>query len=198
MNWFYRLRLASKLGITFAAVLALTVLVGLISIRELSKVSETTQRLSAHWMPGTRNEACSNSQPRTPVPMDANRTVSLGATGFGEAHKGFGSSSVYFPAIPAAVAPVPTRIKSRRVQAGCFINVSKKKCVRNSRKSLRRDYRINQRLDRQCGGKSNKRGDRFILARGVCCSVGGYEGLFICFSWHAAFRCRWRDPNHVT
>jgi methyl-accepting chemotaxis protein len=54
MNWFYRLRLASKLGITFAAVLALTVLVGLISIRELSKVNETTQRLSAHWMPGIR------------------------------------------------------------------------------------------------------------------------------------------------
>jgi hypothetical protein len=64
--------------------------------------------------------------------MDANRTVSLGAAGLGEAHKGFGSSSVYFPAIPAAVAPVPTRIKSRRVQTGCFMKVSQKKCVRNA------------------------------------------------------------------
>ena len=54
MNWFYRLRLASKLGITFAAVLALTVLVGLISIRELAKVNDTTQRLASHWMPGIR------------------------------------------------------------------------------------------------------------------------------------------------
>jgi methyl-accepting chemotaxis protein len=54
MNWFYRLRLAGKLGITFAAVLALTVLVGLISIRELAKVNDTAQRLSSHWMPGIR------------------------------------------------------------------------------------------------------------------------------------------------
>ena len=54
MNWFNRLRLASKLGITFAAVLALTVLVGAISIHQLAKVNETSLRLSSHWMPGIR------------------------------------------------------------------------------------------------------------------------------------------------
>ncbi len=54
MNWFNRLRLASKLGITFAAVLALTVLVGVISIHQLAKVNDTSLRLSAHWMPGIR------------------------------------------------------------------------------------------------------------------------------------------------
>ena len=54
MNWFNRLRLASKLGITFAAVLALTVLVGAISISQLAKVNDTSLRLSSHWMPGIR------------------------------------------------------------------------------------------------------------------------------------------------
>ncbi|MFS2020635.1 MCP four helix bundle domain-containing protein, partial [Massilia sp. CT11-108] len=54
MNWFNRLRLASKLGITFAAVLALTVLVGAISIHQLAKVNDTSLRLSGHWMPGIR------------------------------------------------------------------------------------------------------------------------------------------------
>jgi methyl-accepting chemotaxis protein len=54
MNWFNRLRLASKLGITFATVLALTVLVGAISIHELAKVNDTSLRLSSHWMPGIR------------------------------------------------------------------------------------------------------------------------------------------------
>ena len=54
MNWFNRLRLASKLGITFAAVLALTVLVGVFSIHQLAKVNDTSLRLSGHWMPGIR------------------------------------------------------------------------------------------------------------------------------------------------
>jgi methyl-accepting chemotaxis protein len=54
MNWFNRLRLASKLGITFAAVLALTVLVGAISVHQLAKVNDTSLRLSGHWMPGIR------------------------------------------------------------------------------------------------------------------------------------------------
>jgi methyl-accepting chemotaxis protein len=54
MNWFNRLRLASKLGFTFAAVLALTVLVGAISVHQLAKVNDTSLRLSDHWMPGIR------------------------------------------------------------------------------------------------------------------------------------------------
>ena len=54
MNWFNRLRLAGKLGAAFTAVLALTVLVGLISIYELGQVNDTSLRLSTHWMPGIR------------------------------------------------------------------------------------------------------------------------------------------------
>jgi hypothetical protein len=53
--------------------------------------------------------------------MEAKRTVSLGATGRGEAHIGFGCSKVTFAAAPVATALVPTRIKSRRVQELCFM-----------------------------------------------------------------------------
>src|SRR5260221_5952378 len=75
-------------------------------------------------MPGTLSDAPSSSHPRTPVPMEAKRTVSLGATGLGEAHNGFGCRRVNFAAAPTAVAAVPTRRKSRRVHAGCFMTAS--------------------------------------------------------------------------
>src|SRR6266568_8119251 len=58
---------------------------------------------ATHWDPGTRSDACSNSHPRTPVPMEANRTVSLGATGLGDAQSPLGSRRVNFAAAPAAV-----------------------------------------------------------------------------------------------
>jgi hypothetical protein len=71
-------------------------------------------------MPETRVVALSSSQPRTPVPMEAKRTVSLGPTGLGAAQTFFGCSKVNFAAAPVAADAVPTRMKSRRVH-GLFI-----------------------------------------------------------------------------
>ncbi|QJE00992.1 methyl-accepting chemotaxis protein [Massilia forsythiae] len=48
------MRLATKLGMAFAAVIALTALIGAVAIRELGEVNETATRLSARWMPGMR------------------------------------------------------------------------------------------------------------------------------------------------
>jgi len=53
--------------------------------------------------------------PRTPVPMEANRSLSEGGTGRGDAIARAGSSNVTLAAEPIAAAPAPTRIKSRRV-----------------------------------------------------------------------------------
>jgi hypothetical protein len=51
------------------------------------------------------------------VPIEAKRTVSLGAMGRGEAQTFFGCSNVNFAAAaPVAADAVPTRMKSRRVQ----------------------------------------------------------------------------------
>src|SRR5215472_7181015 len=69
-----------------------------------------------HSTPGTRSEASSSSQPRTPVPIEAKRTVSLGATARERAKPGLGSMMVTFAAVVAAIAPVPTRMNSRRVK----------------------------------------------------------------------------------
>ncbi|MGV7207239.1 methyl-accepting chemotaxis protein [Oxalobacteraceae bacterium A2-2] len=46
--------MASKLGISFSAVLALTVIVGVFSIWELSQINDISKRLSSHWMPSVR------------------------------------------------------------------------------------------------------------------------------------------------
>ncbi|MBV6324632.1 methyl-accepting chemotaxis protein [Duganella violaceipulchra] len=54
MKWFNSLRLAQKLGLAFSLVLALTVLVGVFSIWELSQVNNTSKRFSARWMPSIR------------------------------------------------------------------------------------------------------------------------------------------------
>ena len=75
-------------------------------------------------MPGTCVVALNNSQPRTPVPMEAKRTVSLGATGLGDAQTFFGWSKVNFAAAPVAADAVPTRMKSRRVQLLFIANSS--------------------------------------------------------------------------
>jgi methyl-accepting chemotaxis protein len=42
------------LGIAFAAVLALTALVGVVAIWQLTQVNDTSMKLSAHWMPSIR------------------------------------------------------------------------------------------------------------------------------------------------
>jgi methyl-accepting chemotaxis protein len=48
------LRLATKLGIAFAAVLALTAFVGAVAIWQLAQVNDTSMKLSSHWMPSIR------------------------------------------------------------------------------------------------------------------------------------------------
>ncbi|MBV8470276.1 MAG: MCP four helix bundle domain-containing protein [Burkholderiaceae bacterium] len=54
MKWLHDLKLATKLGMAFAAVLVLTVCVGLLSIAQLSRVNQTANELSSRWMPSLR------------------------------------------------------------------------------------------------------------------------------------------------
>src|SRR5476651_2795642 len=54
MKWLHDLRLATKLGLAFASVLALTTAVGVFSIVQLAKVSQTANELSSRWMPSIR------------------------------------------------------------------------------------------------------------------------------------------------
>ncbi|WP_332856297.1 methyl-accepting chemotaxis protein [Duganella sp. S19_KUP01_CR8] len=54
MKWFDSLRLSQKLGAAFSAVLAMTVLVGVFSVWELSQVNNTAKRFSERWMPSIR------------------------------------------------------------------------------------------------------------------------------------------------
>jgi methyl-accepting chemotaxis protein len=54
MNWLQRLKLSTKLGLAFAAVLALTVGVGVFSIVKLAQVNATAGELSSRWMPSMR------------------------------------------------------------------------------------------------------------------------------------------------
>jgi len=54
MRYLSNLRLAVKLGIAFAAVLALTAVVGGVAIWQLAKVNDTSMSLSSHWMPSIR------------------------------------------------------------------------------------------------------------------------------------------------
>ena len=54
MNWLQRLKLSTKLGLAFAAVLALTVGVGVFSILKLAQVNATAGELSSRWMPSMR------------------------------------------------------------------------------------------------------------------------------------------------
>jgi methyl-accepting chemotaxis protein len=48
------LRLSVKLGSSFAAVLALTVIVGVVAIWQLAQVNDISMKLSSHWVPGIR------------------------------------------------------------------------------------------------------------------------------------------------
>ena len=54
MKWLHDLKLATKLGLAFAVVLALTAAVGVFSIAKLAQVNSTAAALSSHWMPATR------------------------------------------------------------------------------------------------------------------------------------------------
>jgi len=54
MKWLHDLKLATKLGLAFAAVLVLTACVGLFSLMQLAKVNQTASELSSRWMPSMR------------------------------------------------------------------------------------------------------------------------------------------------
>ncbi len=54
MNWFHNLRLASKLAISFAAVLVLTLALGMFSIMRLADVNASTTDIANNWMSSTR------------------------------------------------------------------------------------------------------------------------------------------------
>jgi methyl-accepting chemotaxis protein len=54
MKAFANLRIAAKLLVSFIAILALTVVVGVISIAQLSKVNDMSTEITGNWMPSTR------------------------------------------------------------------------------------------------------------------------------------------------
>ncbi|GAA4348239.1 methyl-accepting chemotaxis protein [Variovorax defluvii] len=54
MKAFYNLRLASKLLLSFAAVLVLTAFLGIFAVLQLSKVNQKSTEIAGDWMPSTR------------------------------------------------------------------------------------------------------------------------------------------------
>jgi methyl-accepting chemotaxis protein len=54
MKAFANLRIAAKLLVSFIAILALTVVVGVISIAQLAKVNDMSTEITTNWMPSTR------------------------------------------------------------------------------------------------------------------------------------------------
>ncbi|SEH65826.1 methyl-accepting chemotaxis protein [Rheinheimera pacifica] len=54
MNWFYNLKIATKLIASFLAVLTLTAFIGLFAITQLAQVNESTTEIAESWMPSMR------------------------------------------------------------------------------------------------------------------------------------------------
>lgn len=54
MKWFYDLRVATKLVISFLAVLALATFLGVFSIVQLALVNQTSTDMELNWMPSVR------------------------------------------------------------------------------------------------------------------------------------------------
>jgi methyl-accepting chemotaxis protein len=54
MQWFYNLKISTKLLTSFVAVLSLTVIMGAFSIIELAKVNETSTDMKENWIPSMR------------------------------------------------------------------------------------------------------------------------------------------------
>jgi methyl-accepting chemotaxis protein len=54
MKWFYDLKIASKLVVSFVAVLALTTFLGIFSMFQLARVNQTSTDLATNWMPSIR------------------------------------------------------------------------------------------------------------------------------------------------
>jgi methyl-accepting chemotaxis protein len=55
MAWFRNLKIGNKLGLGFATVLAVTVVLGVFSIRQLSKVNMSTVDIATTWLPSARS-----------------------------------------------------------------------------------------------------------------------------------------------
>ena len=54
MNWFHHMRLATKLALSFATVLVLTLILGVFSIIQLAKVNASSTDIADNWMPASR------------------------------------------------------------------------------------------------------------------------------------------------
>jgi methyl-accepting chemotaxis protein len=54
MQWFYNLKISTKLLTSFIAVLSLTVVMGAFSIIELAKVNDTSTEMKENWIPSMR------------------------------------------------------------------------------------------------------------------------------------------------
>jgi len=54
MRWFYNLKIAKKLILSFLAVIVLTVLLGIFSIIELVKVNQASTEIATNWLPSIK------------------------------------------------------------------------------------------------------------------------------------------------
>ena len=54
MTWFYNLKIASKLLLSFSLILILTVVLGVTSITQLGQVNATTTEINTNWLPSVR------------------------------------------------------------------------------------------------------------------------------------------------
>jgi len=65
MNWFNNLKIAKKLIFSFAAVIVLTVILGLFAIRELKMVNQASTDMATNWLPSIKAaQALQASLPR--------------------------------------------------------------------------------------------------------------------------------------
>ncbi len=61
MNWFYDLKLATKLISSFLTVLAMTAFLGVFAITEMAKIDATATDLATNWMPSVRYSSDMNT-----------------------------------------------------------------------------------------------------------------------------------------
>ncbi|MEM4989900.1 methyl-accepting chemotaxis protein [Collimonas sp. H4R21] len=54
MTWFYNLKIATKLLLSFALILMLTLVLGVASITQLGQVNATTNEINTNWLPSVR------------------------------------------------------------------------------------------------------------------------------------------------
>ncbi len=54
MTWFYNLKIATKLLLSFALILLLTLVLGVTSIAQLGQVNATTTEINTNWLPSVR------------------------------------------------------------------------------------------------------------------------------------------------